>query len=394
MKNILFITWDGPQVNYLQGLFLPIFSALKQKGYQFHIIQFTWGNDIGTKEACEQEGVFYHRISVIRKLQPLGELYTLWKSRREIIRYAKQHKIGIVMPRSIYPMLLVRWITQKLDCKVLFDADGLALDERVDFGGWSPSSLVYRFLRDVEYTGGVLADAIIVRSQKAKEIIAHRTGQHAEEKIVVVRNGKAVPDINVLYAGREALRKELGVAVDEKLLIYVGSIGTQYCVEEMFRFFSLINQKVASRFLVLTKDKKSLQPFLDSLPTDLMKKVIVRSVPSEKVLEYVSAADLGLAFRKPSFSMQAVAPIKVGEYLLGGVPVVSTKGIGDTENILTGDTYGFLLDDLSEETLERVISRWQSRVYDYDCIHQRGVEYFSLDKAVEDYEKALELCVL
>ena len=33
--NVLFISWDGPQVSYLEGLFLPIFRALKTHGIQF-----------------------------------------------------------------------------------------------------------------------------------------------------------------------------------------------------------------------------------------------------------------------------------------------------------------------------------------------------------------------
>lgn len=40
--NILFVTWDGPQVSYLEGLFLPIFKALKSAGIHVHVLQFTW----------------------------------------------------------------------------------------------------------------------------------------------------------------------------------------------------------------------------------------------------------------------------------------------------------------------------------------------------------------
>ncbi len=25
-KNLLFITWDGPQTSYMEGLFMPIFN--------------------------------------------------------------------------------------------------------------------------------------------------------------------------------------------------------------------------------------------------------------------------------------------------------------------------------------------------------------------------------
>jgi hypothetical protein len=40
----LFITWDGPQVSYLESLFLPIFEALGAQGFPFDILQFRWGD--------------------------------------------------------------------------------------------------------------------------------------------------------------------------------------------------------------------------------------------------------------------------------------------------------------------------------------------------------------
>ena len=30
--NVLYITWDGPTATYLEGLFLPIFTGLKNYG--------------------------------------------------------------------------------------------------------------------------------------------------------------------------------------------------------------------------------------------------------------------------------------------------------------------------------------------------------------------------
>ena len=42
MERLLFITWDGPQVSYLEGLFFPILKGLKPR-YEIHVVQFTWG---------------------------------------------------------------------------------------------------------------------------------------------------------------------------------------------------------------------------------------------------------------------------------------------------------------------------------------------------------------
>ncbi len=42
-KKILFIAWDGPFVNYLEGLFIPIFRGLQDE-VEIHLIQFSWND--------------------------------------------------------------------------------------------------------------------------------------------------------------------------------------------------------------------------------------------------------------------------------------------------------------------------------------------------------------
>ena len=45
MKNVLFMTWDGPQTSYMEGLFMPILSEVQNRtNYKIHVIQFTWGS--------------------------------------------------------------------------------------------------------------------------------------------------------------------------------------------------------------------------------------------------------------------------------------------------------------------------------------------------------------
>ena len=50
------------------------------------------------------------------------------------------------------------------------------------------------------------------------------------------------------------------------------------------------------------------------------------------------------ALRRSSFSMRAVAPIKLGEYLLCGLPALASPGVGDTDAIAADA--GLLLDRL------------------------------------------------
>ncbi len=46
------------------------------------------------------------------------------------------------------------------------------------------------------------------------------------------------------------------------------------------------------------------------------------------------AAQLGLSFVRPCPSKVSSSPTKIGEYLAAGLPVISTAGIGDVDELL------------------------------------------------------------
>ena len=129
MKSLLFICWDGPQVNYLEGLFFPILDGLKDK-YQIHIIQKTWG-DPGTSDRTSvrfaKAGMHYQRYTVSRRPHVVaGTILTLWRGTRYLKRYARENKIDILLPRSTFPSLMVLAMGKTLaGRRLVFDADGL-----------------------------------------------------------------------------------------------------------------------------------------------------------------------------------------------------------------------------------------------------------------------------
>ena len=384
-------------MSYLEGLFLPIFQALKSEGIHFHILQFTWGDTESIEArriACQNAGCSYEVVKVIRKPVALGSLASAIQGSKHITRVIKQQNIDVVMPRSTLPALSCLLALRNRSERLVFDADGLPLDERVDFSGQSSSGLVYRLLRDIEAQAIRRADAVLTRSTKAIDILLARAGaQTSSDKFHVVTNGR---NPNVYTTGsnesRAAARARLGLTNDTPLLVYAGSIGPQYCVDEMLKLFEMVLTKEATtRLLILTGSPDSVYQALKSRP-ELINLVMVKSVAAKEVPTYLACADLGLAFRQPTFSMQGVAPIKLGEYLLCGLPVVATKGIGDTHFI--SDEVGYVVEDMSDTVLQQVADwfvtdvlpkRTQMRM---QC-RQVGIEHFSLDACAQSYYKAL-----
>lgn len=397
--NVLFVTWDGPQVSYLESLFLPIFHRLSDHGIRFHVLQFTWGGDrkiACSRSACESLGISYRAVHILRKPLALGSLLTAFSGNIIIGRAIRDLDIDIVMPRSTLPALSTLLTLRNRSIPIVFDADGLPLDERVDFGGHSQLSLTYRFLRDIEAQAVRRADAILTRTGRAVDILHARAGAGTKkDKFYVVTNGR---DPTAYTPGtpeqRHDLRKSLSIAPSAPLIVYAGSLGEQYCINEMFRFFEAIRTlRSDTRFLLLTGSLAVAKSYLKLFP-GLENLCIIRNVESNKVSSYLGAADLGLALRYPSFSMQGVAPIKIGEYLLCGLPLLLARGAPPNAGDLPPNTSMHLNSfDKSDFTnaaiwfVQQVLSNRESY---RQSTRAAGLKLFSLDASVRSYASALE----
>ena len=395
--NVLFVTWDGPQVSYLEGLFLPIFHRLALRGWDFHVLQFTWRDRQRQQiscQACAEAGLPYRSVFVWRRPVSLGALATAVKGARDIHRAVREWDIDVVMPRSVLPVFSSMLALRREPIPMVFDADGLPLDERVEFGNMSSSDVFYRLLRDIEAEGVRRADAILTRTNRAADILLARAGASTPpERFFLVGNGRDTDEFALMDSKRRAsFRAQLGISSDAPLLVYVGSLGGQYCLRDMLALFSkILQRRPDARFLILSGSPCLARSEIAGY-ANVEDKIIIDSVSSGDVPGYLAAADLGLALRKPSFSMQAVAPIKLGEYLLCGLPVVATVGVGDTSGI--SPDVGRLISHHDVYNLNDVACWFTDTVlparerFRASC-RKAGVEHFSLESTVDSYLEAL-----
>lgn len=392
--KILFVTWDGPQVHYLESLFLPIFSELKRDGFAFDVLQFRWGSaaeEAAVRSVCEAAGCGYRSVRIWR-WGALGAFATALFGGLKVRRAVRHFGSDAVMPRSVLPSLAVLAGGIPRLKPVLLDADGLEIDERVEFSGLSATGLVYRILRDIEAQIVRRSKAIIVRTPATRDVLMARAGPPADpSRYTVVANGR---DGGVFHpfdeAGRRAVRSELGIADDAPLIAYVGSFGPKYrtdAIGELAMEMRVRRPDTRLLFLSLAPDQVRAELF-GRFPEMSEFATLVRSPPQD-VARYLAAADVGTVFINETFSTRAVLPVKTGEYLLCGVPVVGTVATGDNSAALDA---GVFFDDrlgpdaaarwLIEEILpKREEYRRRARTV--------GLERFSLEKSIVDYRGAL-----
>lgn len=392
MKNLLFITWDGPQTNYIESLFLPIFVRLKdQYGLSFHIIQFTWGEQEKQdyiQRLCEENSINYKVIRIFRKNAVLGLLNAIFNQSNQIVKYCKQHNIDIIMPRATTAAGIVNYIIDKTQSKYLFDADGFSQDERVDFSGWSSSGLKYRVYRYFERMAILKSQSIICRSREARRILVERSGvSETFNKITVISNGRDTQKFKLIEKDEFQIKEGLKC-------VYVGSLGPQYGMSQMLEIFnSLLEKKPKSIFTILTGDLEYANNYISTHYPDIKNSIIIKRVSNDEVPSYISSSDIAFAIRGQKFSMKAVSPIKLGEYLLCGIPVIATSGIGDTDYMLNESKCSYIIKD-ENDIDEDKISDWCLNVWgNYELkieARKLGLKYFDINNTVQQYANAIE----
>jgi glycosyltransferase involved in cell wall biosynthesis len=390
--RILFVTWDGPGLAYLESLFLPIFAGLKEHGFHFDVLQFRWGDpasagDVGRR--CEALGIGYRSVPVWRRGGSLGPFASALAGGARVRRAVRAFGSDAVMPRSVLPSLAVLAGRVAARCPVILDADGLELDERVEFAGLSSKSLTYRFLRDVEAQMARLATAVVTRTPDSREILLARAGPALDpEDVHLVTNGR---DEQVFHAGdnatRAAVRREIGVAADAPLIVYAGSVGYRYNTPRIGAFVEAVRQHRSDAKLLLLSG--SPEAAVNELGSGGARDATVLRVAPFDVPRYLSAADVGTAFVRPTFSTRGVAPIKIGEYLLCGVPVVGAAQVGNNAPLVAANVFRDDHGDLDGA------ARWfvEEVLHNRDSYRVRaraaGLEHLSLRRSVADYVKAL-----
>jgi glycosyltransferase involved in cell wall biosynthesis len=395
--RILFITWDGPGLTYLESLFVPIFAGLHGRGFEFDVLQFSWtdrGPASGAKDACERAGIGYRRVETWRRPRPLGPFLSVIAGARHVIRAAHDFGSDMLMPRSIMPALAVLAAKRALPLPILYDADGLAADERVDFAGLSPRGVTYRLLRRIEDRMVGVAQSNIVRTSFAAEILAQRSGA-SSDRFFVAPNGR---DPLLFGPGnhrdRRATRTELGVPEAAPLIVYAGSVGGKYDTARIGAFAKAVRQLLPeTRLLVMTAEPEAARALILAEAPDLeTNSIFMRAAPAD-VARYLAAGDIGTAFIKPTFSMRAAAAIKTSEYLLCGVPVVGASAVG--ENAAATSRGVFFDDTLGDQSLARLFAEQVLANRDRLRTQARdvGIAEFSLDRSVESYALALNFAV-
>jgi hypothetical protein len=145
-------------------------------------------------------------------------------------------------------------------------------------------------------------------------------------------------------------------------------------------------------FKVFTGDISNLTAELDRTGIAERDWIEVSRLPAGQMPAALLECDLALALRARTFSTAGVAPIKIGEYLLAGLPMIGTAGVGQVEPLIEAGVFFPVDEDVSPVwpwVRDHVL---ENRGALSTKARKLGLERFSLEISACAYAHALAEC--
>ena len=333
-------------VAYLEGL--------ARRGHTVHLLTFdTPMSDDAHDELrddLERRGITWHSRRYHKRPSLPATVYDATAGAFTALRIMRRHRLGAIHARNHVPAATALIVKRLSGCRMIFDLRGLMAEEYVDAGNWKRGGLPYRLTNWIQGAAIRRADAQVMLTEAVRRQL-FSAGSNGKPLAVI----PCCADLSTITgrAGeRDEVREELG-ARDRPVMVYVGKFTGWYLEAEMVDFFAAARaERPDLLFVILTQSEfQIIEHELERAgipPSDYR---IARAKPDD-VGRYLAAAEFGLSFVRPCPSKVSSSPTKVGEYLAAGLPVVSTSGIGDVDELLEGRGVGLLVSRLRRSDYE------------------------------------------
>jgi hypothetical protein len=398
-QRVLYVTYDGLTDPLGRSQVLPYLAGLAALGHEITILSCE------KPARLESDGARIRQICAEAELdwQPLPYharppvLSTVWDTVR-LCRVAERlHRargFGIVHCRSYIPAIAGRLLQKRHGVRFLFDMRGFWPDEKTEGGSWPQSNPVFRAVyhyfkrREAEFL--THADHIISLTYEGKRQLQTRPQFNpAGPEITVIPCCVDFAHFPLVAAtNRASARDALGLAADDRVLAYLGSLGSWYMLGEMLDFFRvMLARDPAAVFLFVTHDPPEAILAAASergIPQD---SIVVRPASRDEVPLFMAAADIGIFFIAPVFSKKASSPTKMGEMLALGLPLVTNAGVGDVARIVEETGCGVAIERFDDESYGRALDAIAALAQAPEVQRKRGLSWFDVEMGIARYDE-------
>lgn len=403
-KHILYISYDGMTDPLGQSQVLPYLIGLTRFGYRFTILSFEKAERYSDNKAliesiCQKHSIDWQPLMYTKKPPILSTLWDVFRMKKKIMQIHQQNPIYMTHCRSHISAMGGRMLQQKKGVPFLFDMRGFYADERVDGGLWNLKNpifkSVYTFFKNKEKEflkssfcsiSLTYAGADIMRSWKGFE-------NTNIQVIPCCADLEHFNSSNVKPSETDHWGKKLVISKEHFVVSYLGSLGTWYMADEMFAFFKrLQNSYPNALFLFITPDSPEIIKTYAQKHGISSEFIRVTKASRAEVPVIAKLSSASLFFIKPVYSKKSSSPVKMGELLALGIPIIANRGVGDVDMIIEDTNCGVLVDEFNNESYDKAISQIEELIAKPEKTFTDAAEkYYSLEKGIELYRNVYTL---
>lgn len=399
-QRVIYISYNGATEPVSQSQVIPYLKALARKGYSFDLVTFekkdTVFSDKETIRALDKDLIAHniklHRLRYHKYPSLLATAFDMCVGIFYILCLALKSRYSLLHARQIVPAVMCLVVGGLLNIKWIFDMRGLVAEEYVGHGAWREHGIKFKLVKWFEKMCIINASHIVVLTNRHKDFLLSLPFVN-RDKIMA----SCIPccvDMNrfnmLTIDERKRIREELAMG-DEFTLLYLGSLGTCYFLNKMLLFFKKLKEIDSQAiFLFLTSYEQNgifESAMKAGVATDSIK---VKFVHPALVHRWVGVADAGIYFINP-YKKLGSCPIKLGEFLSAGIPVVINRGIGDSGELVEDNKVGVVVDNFDDDHYAIAFNGLLQLSDSKESLRVRcratAEEYLSLEGGVKEYLK-------
>lgn len=400
-RSALYICYFGLREPLVQTQVLPYLRFLANEGWKIQLLTFESGWPEGypdqdlDKAELQASGIDWSARSYNTSHSLLAKLWDIAGGVVSARRIARKNRVRIIHGRAHVGTAiacLAAFLTRR---KVLFDIRGFNPEEYVDSGHWPAGGLKFRLLKFSERVMVRFVSGFVILTQMGREhFFSDVTHESVDgESLYYLPDGRPIQvipccvDLQRFHLNakdaliKDQLKSEMQLGHTERIVAHVGALGGLYPVDRILSVFTeLYRDNPKTGFLILCQNNTSLirnQYVERGLP---LANLWIGKVLPEEVPRYLSMADWGLSLKRSGYSQFSCSPTKIPEYLLAGLPVLASQGIGDTDHLLIKNQVGVIFDAFDEGSIRASIEQMNALSED------SGLQARCMETAVREFD--------
>lgn len=352
--RFLFAVGEGPDATVIDSQVVDPIVAVGREGVRFDLLFLANPGPMWRRRAyyagrraaiAARTGGSVRIVATPRKRTKLGAAWATHVLAREIPRDGRRL---VLHARTDYPAAFASRVAAKHGAalRYLYDARGdiegeyrLAAAQQ----GLAPAVVEAEVARGQAIRQAAIdgaAHVLCVSTVLRDRLVAKHGLDPARTSVVpcVADAEKFGPDEAVRLDARRALGVE-----DRFVVVYPGRFGAWHYNPETFAVVrGLMDADPSVFFLILTPDVDAAAALAArTLPPGSF---AIHAARHDEVPRYLRAADLGVLLRAPDPLNEVACPTKFAEYVITGLPVLISAGIGDCSPLVASENAGAVLD--------------------------------------------------